>query len=424
MGLKFLHLSDIHFQKIGENGHWDLDADLRNELNLDLENLAEKVGPLDAILISGDIAFSGNNDEYRLAQEWLTKICEITKCEEENILMVPGNHDVNWDAIHIMVRDAQSKFKEIGSKGDRNKLDEKIKEYCTGVARADLFKPLENYFAFAQRYKCVPESDSLYWEKNFSLQGCTLRIRGLNSALVSSKIDHEHTSKLIVGSIQSSLRREDGVIYLTMCHHPPKWLYDGDQVEEDLTARARVHLFGHKHEFRIDQRTNSVTLAAGAVHPERKEKNWDPRFNIIELDIIEEGQLKLGIWRRVWHKGDKKFAPDFGSKGEEMVTMMLELNSKEFDKALKDQEDQADGAIKNVNNIEVINAEKPNPLRKLAYDFYSIPYHRIIEIAVNLKLVRDSDKGKTEVERFQAYFRRTIDGKLEERLREEIDKQL
>jgi len=67
-----LHLSDIHFRKNGgryqdrtPNHH------LRNELVRDIEAMQGKIGTNpDVILISGDIAFAGDKDEYEFATKW------------------------------------------------------------------------------------------------------------------------------------------------------------------------------------------------------------------------------------------------------------------------------------------------------------------------------------------------------------------
>jgi hypothetical protein len=60
--------SDIHFHK-GSGGVYDgPDADLRNEIEIDILALKERLGrPIDYILVSGDIAFSGKRAcAYRL----------------------------------------------------------------------------------------------------------------------------------------------------------------------------------------------------------------------------------------------------------------------------------------------------------------------------------------------------------------------
>src|SRR6267142_479248 len=71
-----LHLSDLHFRR-GEVGTaMDLNFHLRNELVRDAEAMCKRIGaPVDAVLISGDIAFQGHPDEYAFAVAWLETLC-------------------------------------------------------------------------------------------------------------------------------------------------------------------------------------------------------------------------------------------------------------------------------------------------------------------------------------------------------------
>jgi predicted MPP superfamily phosphohydrolase len=94
----FLHLSDIHFRR-NANTPWDACRDLRNELERDAIEIGKELGGVHAILISGDIAFSGHEDKYKIAHDWLRQISKKLNCEPDNVWMVPGNHDVDREII-------------------------------------------------------------------------------------------------------------------------------------------------------------------------------------------------------------------------------------------------------------------------------------------------------------------------------------
>ncbi len=93
--LKFIHLSDIHFHFSTSNSHYDLDRSIRHELVRDAAEMSKQQGGVDGILVSGDIAFSGQQSEYKTAHEWLKTLCLQTNCSFSNIWTVPGNHDVD-----------------------------------------------------------------------------------------------------------------------------------------------------------------------------------------------------------------------------------------------------------------------------------------------------------------------------------------
>src|SRR5216684_498196 len=90
-----LHLSDIHFRK-GEVGTaMDPNANLRNELLRDAPAQCRQIGAVpDAVLISGDVAFAGDPEEYAYALTWLDQLCRDCGTTLAAVFVIPGNHDV------------------------------------------------------------------------------------------------------------------------------------------------------------------------------------------------------------------------------------------------------------------------------------------------------------------------------------------
>lgn len=56
---------------------------------------ALRVGGATGVLVTGDIAFSGQRSEYQSAASWLLGLCRAIECPDENVWVVPGNHDVD-----------------------------------------------------------------------------------------------------------------------------------------------------------------------------------------------------------------------------------------------------------------------------------------------------------------------------------------
>ena len=61
------------------------------------EDIIPRLGQIDLVLIAGDIAFSGKRTEYEEAARWLEQVTSLCGCKRTNVLMVPGNHDVDRD---------------------------------------------------------------------------------------------------------------------------------------------------------------------------------------------------------------------------------------------------------------------------------------------------------------------------------------
>ncbi len=281
MPLTFVHLSDIHFQKKSGNTY-DLDKDLRDQLELDLSLMAKSIKkPIHSILVTGDIAFSGK--EYDNAEKWLSELCQKIGCDEKHIWMVPGNHDVDRGVIQDIkdLQDIRSglRSKTLSIQAKENKLRAILQD---PIYAGIIFKPMDEYCRIAAQYGCGISPERPYWEKDFELgDNLKLRLRELTSTIISDKDYNDRENKLMLGQAQATLKQEDNVVYMTFCHHPPDWFMDKDETEHSLNLRARIQLFGHKHKQNfsyIDYNNTNKTLklVAGAVHPDRDEMGWNP----------------------------------------------------------------------------------------------------------------------------------------------------
>lgn len=414
MELTLLHLSDIHFKQLKGHEYLDVDKDIQNELEFDLKRLKAEYNLVNAILIGGDIAFSGQETEYIEADTWIGRICEIVGCMQENVLTIPGNHDVDWSKHSPVVKDVHDVFKKLKQ---RTEIDDKIAKYLTSDDSSNiLLGSFTNYHSFAQKYGCVPKDNNLlFWIKDFVLGEYILRIRGVNSALVSNKYDDENTSKLVIGSHQSLIPNEPGVINVVLCHHPPQWLIDGDDAHRDFRARARICLFGHKHYYDVEKLDDKcLILAAGAMQPPRGEADWEPRYNVIKVQVTkatEQAYLNVRLIKRIWDKREKKFTAERSENGSLYVEFDLKLTTEEA-KPIVSNSSSGNGSQNGLAMAEqVIDLNNPNPIRKLAFMFLGLPYHSRVTIAAEMKLIEDSDKALNEVQKAQICFKRVIDRK-------------
>lgn len=317
----FLHLSDIHFHKARSNNPYDLDEDLRRQLSRDAQEIVEKIGRVTAILVTGDIAFSGHPREYNIAAQWLDSLAEVVQCQPKIILTTPGNHDIDR-YIYNNDRTLRGYHQELRACTPEN-VDEVLTSlFMDETARIKLYEPLINYNHFAANYGCDINHERPCWERTLDLnEHITLRIRGLNSVIASNPRDDDEPRKLCLGLHQVQVDDVDPrIIHLTLCHHPPDWLIDNDNVHAYLSDRVHLQLFGHKHSQRVDVINGHTRLTAGAVHPSRREINWQPRYNFIQIWTTYENHIhhvNFRIYPRVW-KGTK-FDADFAAGGIEFV---------------------------------------------------------------------------------------------------------
>jgi 3',5'-cyclic AMP phosphodiesterase CpdA len=100
--IRLLHLSDIHFRA---DRRWDADPILRHLAERIGRDVAAGLAP-DLVVITGDLAFSGNIDDYAVAADWLGEQLwprlaagQAGRLDRDRLLLVPGNHDVDRPAV-------------------------------------------------------------------------------------------------------------------------------------------------------------------------------------------------------------------------------------------------------------------------------------------------------------------------------------
>lgn len=417
--LILVHLSDIHFSK-SSGGVYDPDKSLRKELENDAVEVRKIIGNADGVMVTGDIAFSGKEDEYKVARDWLYELCENKiGCCFENVWVTPGNHDVDRDVIgnspflkrlHASLRSC--KIEDI---------DTNIKELMEDTQAGLLFSPVESYNRFALRFGCDINPRSPYWQDDLILNdGSTLRLRGMNSTLVSNDLDDKSGNKLILGSFQANFWRETGVCYLTLCHHPPDWFCDWELIELRLNAYARIQLFGHKHKQALRQINSTVGIVAGAVHPVPGDPNWQPRYNWLTISVTGEHDnrlLNLQVYPRVWSPEEQLFKADYDHSGSEWRSYSLPLENwsppsrgDDVETSGADEEpdlqSKRESAIDEMSKPEIKRSTMMNPVRRLAYRFFTLPYHLIIKIAQELELLEDQDQGQPDQEKLKRFLQR------------------
>jgi predicted phosphodiesterase len=408
-----VHLSDIHFSKSSGSVH-DLDSDLRNEILRDAENLITELGAATGVVVTGDIAYSGKKEEFDRAGEWLIKFCGAVQCREESVWVCPGNHDVNREL--TKKKSTKTHHDNIRGKGAAA-VDTELRETLSDSQSASaLLDPLSDYNDFAARFECKISADKHFWEKDLVLScGTIFRLRGLCSVLVSNGEDEK--GNIVLGSVQATVPRVDGVNYLTLCHHPPDWLLDQDHITVPLEKRVRIQLFGHKHLQMVQIIDGMLRVTAGAMHPERTGQVWDPAYNVIVIDRRDTVTMGVRLYQRQWDKAVGRFAPlrdsDSGASFRDMtwqsaapvpghparrIAVMASAPIPEHPATI-------DNAVIPKGNEAM---PEPNYKRRLTFRFLGLSFRNQISIANALGVLTDEDRALSHDALFRVLFERAL----------------
>ena len=319
----WLHLSDLHLKSepgLGFNRKVVLEA-LWNDID---KQIAKGIQP-DFVVFTGDVAYRGTKREYELAgQHFFDPLLDVTGLSKDQLFIVPGNHDIDWDEIDPLIlpgmcnlltdRDQINQF--LGPKRDRSLAFRKFSAYA-GFVNA--------YFGGT-----VVFSDKEYFYTRIieTRQKRKIAILGLNSVWMSACQRNPRGKPLDQGNLLIGERQiEDALantkqadLRIALLHHPVDWLHETDRfrITKRLSAQCDLVLHGHWHEPQVNYNHTlsgqAVYIPAGAVYASRTYPNG---YNLVQLDL-DSRQLTVYL-RRYEDDGPEgpEWTKDIKSTGEE-----------------------------------------------------------------------------------------------------------
>jgi predicted phosphodiesterase len=310
---RFVHLSDIHFGQ-ERDGTLVVHEDVRNMLIRDCAELQNTFGNADGILITGDVAYSGQTAEYDRAGTFLLNLAKAVGCEPIQIKVIPGNHDVDRGKVGPFCKLAHKSIREASAAEVDARLESFMK---TEEASNALLPKVSEYRQFAARFDCdFPTSESPRWRKDYPLGSqYRLSVLGMNSVQVCDGDDA--LGNMVLGNLQYIFDPEENVAFVALIHHPPPWLRDRTSAQPYL-KRACVVMFGHEHSLEIqkiqtDTDSEQIQVFAGATNPPEGSADYPYRYNWIEFALegaSDRRHLRFTAWPRIWSFSDARFIAD------------------------------------------------------------------------------------------------------------------
>jgi HEAT repeat protein/predicted MPP superfamily phosphohydrolase len=307
--LHILHISDIHYS--AEN-----DPSITRIFHEFLEDIRQwrkqhHNEPIHAICLTGDVAYSGQKDQYIAIYERINEILQVTGCSKDNLFVIPGNHDVH----------EYSKIPE----ECKQIMDEAVKDEATIdriLSDFEKYRPFHDKFTHYYGYvetsgfaNSCPETRGGKPKPWYSrrLKGFPVRVIGLNSALFCLK-PYSERDKIRMGKRQleeayfheKSLDTEREELVLLLTHHPADWLRETEKDEYTalMDSFSVVHLHGHVHKLEIKEvRSLSgsayMLIGTGSIYGE----NGTNHINTYHIMTLDFEQQEIHIWGRRWEPG-------------------------------------------------------------------------------------------------------------------------
>ncbi|AOY83746.2 HEAT repeat domain-containing protein [Moorena producens JHB] len=312
-----LHLSDLHITTPDQAQNWS--NQLAQDLKQDL-----KILHLDALILSGDIANYSTPEEYDAAQQFLHNLRQDFSLDPKQIVLVPGNHDLNWtlakQAYQLWdLEDYEGELKD----GHYIKVSEEV------IRVRDDAKYQQRFAHFSQFYQTIKTQP---YPLDYHQQGIIdhlpdqkLLILGLNSAW---QLDHHFKDRASIhsGALSNAIteirRNQDyrNCLKIAVWHHAlnsagSDRITDQGFIEQLAVAGFRFFLHGHIHKaetslFRYDLSPYGRKLdgiCAGTFGAPTKElvTGYPWQYNLL---TFEGNQLTVRTRRR--EEADGAWKPD------------------------------------------------------------------------------------------------------------------
>jgi predicted phosphodiesterase len=410
--MKILHFSDAHITTTDAGNQFDHDSKIRAAIMDDLGK--EGRITFDAILVTGDIAYHGRAEEFARAKVWLENVRKKTDSPLDSVYVIPGNHDVNqaivskssslWE-LHQSLRSNMPEEDRLAS------LDKKLHDPF------DFLAALAEYRFFANEYGCPTDPDKLAWVQVLDKvleDGTSVRLHGLNSALISDEEDKKGT--LLLGATQfHQFDSDPAYVNVVLCHHPHPWLMDGNSANDFFRRQSQVVLCGHDHEIRAYKEDRSLRVFAGAVHPNPRERHWEPCYHVLTLsiDTTAKRTLVARVETRVWRDRDKCFGPYVQENKTPYLEERIELPDWKMEPppqpAILDSKtlDSTVSSPKVMTAISTLTSDAyAAARRRLIVHFYRLGIISRHEAAIEADVWEESDDSLTGQARWSRVFER------------------
>lgn len=306
--ITWLHLSDWHHGK--ENLNRDivlreLLADIRTRTDID-----QSLSRLDFVFFTGDLANEAASVEYDHAvSSFLVPVLREAGVGIDRLFVIPGNHDIDWDAVKHAAPTLQQPFADEDTVLDWQTDPKKLRR---------LVEPFENYQNFVDDFK--PVGFGAFGDcRLVSVGDIAVGVLGCNSALMCARKrrdngDPDDYNHLTVGEKQvdtplQGIKAAD--VRIALIHHPFAWLSEVDRarISTDLISGCDFVLHGHEHDQQVHEIRgtwgNCVVIPGGAVYDRRDKANG---YNLVHYDF-DTG--KGTVFLRKWNDAKKRWTVDY-----------------------------------------------------------------------------------------------------------------
>jgi predicted MPP superfamily phosphohydrolase len=282
-----VQLSDIHF-KANSNILTSRSEKIVAAIRPTLENVGAVV-----FAVTGDVAFSGSQDEYQLGSNFFAGIRTAIQGSDAampvHFVFIPGNHDADFrsvgDARPALLGTLPAKIETLDPSGE-------IVGRMTEIQ--------DNFFLFEGQFQGraeIPKADRLRYQTKLQLGRVGVRFDCYNTAWMSQQDEQQGTLLFPARLLAAEAINAEGIddderdeIRITLMHHRDNWLESNNArlLRDHIDAYSDIIFSGHEHVGATYTKTMSdgtgPQYIEGAVLQDHKSPG-NSGFNVLELDL-------------------------------------------------------------------------------------------------------------------------------------------
>lgn len=281
MELVLVHITDIHLENDTDYNILEGRSEyIANAIN---KHIIDETNTLLILCITGDIAYSGKEEQYLFASIFISDIIAGIKKRYNDlfiqIVTVPGNHDCDFDREDSVIRESVLRDSNL------DMLNGSIIKTCTTAE--------ENYFNFVKDWdeSIAPlvsaSAESIFAINGLRYKGVSLKFHCLNTAWCSSKNEKPKEMRIAIPEQEDKIEND---IVITLMHHDESWM-TWDSVEEwkkYYKYYSDIVLVGHDHVSEIVLKDNYGAATNYFVKGNQLYNSHYPEqsgFNVLKIDL-------------------------------------------------------------------------------------------------------------------------------------------
>lgn len=306
----WLHVSDWHF-KSGKN---DAEKSFNEALSQAIQEIpkaitqaiADKKLPagtkIDCIIHTGDVANSGATPQYLAAQVALSSLAYDLGVQIGNVTITPGNHDVTDEAAFY-----PTELTHFRDEGEYVIAQEQW--FSRPRLRSILLERFENFHHFKKQHSYPADCEDtkgffIHLVNSIDSTGAkrTICVAAVNSALVSTRQDHETETELVLGQLrirqiveEIEKSYQNAELRILVLHHPFSFLNPRDALRcwEVIEDKFDIVLYGHKHAERdmmehLAQTNGFPAIDGGSIDVDSTGKIAGAEFAVAQYDPTKD----------------------------------------------------------------------------------------------------------------------------------------